>query len=418
MVLAAGSENPEEVSTRSTARSRTAGDGTPPTGLAAVITALAIMLVAANLRPAVVSVAPLIGEVKAATGWSSTVAGLLTTLPVLVFGLVAPVAPRCAARFGIERTVFGALFVLVAAIALRVVPTPLALFAGSALAGAGIGVCNVVLPSLIKRDFAHRSGLMTGLYSMTLSGGAAATAALTVPIDQALGGNWRLTLASWGVFAVIALLLWLPQLRRMHLADAGAAPDSLWGNGIAWAITIFMAAQSLIFYTFAAWLPEYLIDRGMTPAGAGAVLALGQVAGLVASLLAPIVAGRYRDQRAVTAAALLATAVGFVGLLATDTVPTLWVMCVMIGPGASISLALLFMVLRSTSTAQTSQVSGMAQSVGYGLAAAGPVGIGALHDLTGSWTFAMTALALALIPQTIATMIAGRDVTMGAAERT
>lgn len=418
MFPAAGCENPGEVTTRSTARSHTGIAGAPPAGVAALVTALAIMLVAANLRPAVVSVAPLIGEVKAATGWSSTVAGLLTTLPVLVFGLAAPFAPRCAARFGIERTVFGALFVLALAIALRLVPTPLALFAGSALAGAGIGVCNVVLPSLIKRDFAHRSGLMTGLYSMTLSGGAAAAAALTVPIDQALGGNWRLTLASWGVFAVLALLVWLPQLRRMHRFDTEAAPASLWRNGIAWAITIFMAAQSLIFYTFAAWLPEYLIDRGMSPAGAGAVLALGQVAGLVASLLAPIVAGRYRDQRTVTGVALLASAVGFIGLLATDTVPTLWVMCVMVGPGASISLALLFMVLRSTSTAQTSQVSGMAQSVGYILAAVGPVGIGALHDVTGSWTVAMTAMALALVPQAIATMVAGKDVTMGPAERT
>lgn len=406
-------ENAGEVNTRSSAPSR-AEAGASPTGVAAVVTALAIMLVAANLRPAVVSVAPLIGEVKASTGWGSTVAGLLTTLPVLVFGLVAPLAPRCAARFGIERTVLGALFVLTVAIAVRLLPSPLALFAGSALAGAGIGVCNVVLPSLIKRDFAHRSGLMTGLYSMTLSGGAAATAALTVPIDQALGGNWRLTLGSWGLFAVLALLMWIPQLRRIHRPEVGTAPESLWRNGIAWSITIFMASQSLIFYTFAAWLPEYLIDRGMSAAGAGAVLALGQVAGLVASLLAPIVAGRYPDQRAVTAVALLATAVGFVGLLATDSVPTLWVMCVMIGPGASISLALLFMVLRSTSTVQTGQVSGMAQSVGYILAAIGPVGIGALHDLTGSWTIAMTALSLALIPQTLATMVAGKNVTMDA----
>lgn len=405
-------ENPGEVNTRSLAPSR-AESGASPTGAAAVVTALAIMLVAANLRPAVVSVAPLIGEIKSSTGWGSTVAGLLTTLPVLVFGLVAPLAPRAAARIGIERTVFIALVVLTVAIAVRLVPSPLALFAGSAMAGAGIGVCNVVLPSLIKRDFAHRSGLMTGLYSMTLSGGAAATAALTVPIDQALGGNWRLTLGSWGLFAVLALLLWLPQLRRIHRAELGATRESLWRNKIAWSITIFMASQSLIFYTFAAWLPEYLIDRGMSAAGAGGVLALGQVAGLVASLLAPIVAGRYSDQRAVTAVALLATAVGFVGLLATDSVPTLWVMAVMVGPGASISLALLFMVLRSTSTAQTSQVSGMAQSVGYMLAAIGPVGIGALHDLTGSWTIAMTALAMALVPQTIATMVAGKNVTMG-----
>ena len=383
-----------------------------PVGTAAVVAAIGIMIVAANLRPAVVSVAPLVDEIKASTGWSSSVTGLLTTLPVLVFGLVAPVAPRCAARFGIERTVFGALVLLVAAILIRLLPAPVALFAGSALLGAAIGVCNVVLPSLIKRDFAHRSGLMTGLYSMTLSGGAAAAAALTVPINDAVGGNWRMALASWGAFVLVALVVWAPQLRLLHRMELSTERDSLWRNRIAWAITIFMAAQSMIFFAFSAWLPEYLIDRGMSPAGAGAVLALAQVAGLVSSLIAPIIAGRFHDQRAVTGAALVVCGVGFVGLLATDRWPTLWVMLVMTGPGASISLALLFMVLRSTSTTQTSQISGMSQSVGYILAAVGPVAIGALHDVTGSWTIAMSALALVLIPQAASTVVAARNVTM------
>jgi CP family cyanate transporter-like MFS transporter len=381
-------------------------------GAAAVVAAVGIMLVAANLRPAVVSVAPLVDEIKASTGWSSSVTGLLTTLPVLVFGLVAPVAPRFAARFGIERTVFGALVLLVAAILLRLLSAPVALFVGSALVGAGVGVCNVVLPPLIKRDFAHRSGLMTGLYSMTLTGGAAAAAALTVPINDAVGGDWRVTLASWGVFALVALLVWVPQLRRLHRMEFSSERESLWRNQIAWAITIFMAAQSMIFFTFAAWLPEYLIGRGMSPAGAGGVLALGQVAALVMSLVAPIIAGRFRDQRAVTGVMLVVCGLGFVGLLSTDLWPTLWVMCVMSGPGASISLALLFMVLRSTSTTQTSQVSGMAQSIGYILAAVGPVAIGTLHDVTGSWTIAMSALALALVPQAVSTVVAGRNVTM------
>lgn len=382
-----------------------------------MFTAVAIMLVAANLRPAVVAVAPLVGDIKAATGWSSAVTGLLTTLPVLVFGLVAPLAPRCAARFGIERTVFAALAVLIVATAVRLLPAPSALFAGSALAGAGIGICNVVLPSLIKRDFPHRSGLMTGLYSMTLSGGAAAAAALTIPINDALGGDWRLALASWGLFAVLALLIWIPQLRRVHRVQVGHTPPSLWRNPVAWAITVFMAAQSLIFYTFTAWLPEVLIDRGMSPGAAGAVLALGQVAGLSMSLVAPIVAGRSADQRVITMLALATTAVGFAGLLTTHSAPTLWVMLVMAGPGASISLALLFMVLRSTSTVQTSQVSGMAQSVGYGLAAVGPVAIGLLHDVTGSWTVAMAVLALALLPQALSTLLAAKDVTMDAHQK-
>ncbi len=221
-----------------------------------------------------------------------------------------------------------------------------------------------------------------------------------------------MALASWGLFAVLALVIWIPQLRRVHRVEVGHPPASLWRNPVAWAITAFMAAQSLIFYTFTAWLPEVLIDRGMSAGGAGAVLALGQVAGLSMSLLAPIVAGRFADQRVITLLALATTAAGFASLLTTHAAPTFWVMLVMAGPGASISLALLFMVLRSTSTVQTSQVSGMAQSVGYALAAVGPVAIGLLHDVTGSWTVAMAVLALALLPQALSTLLAAKDVTM------
>lgn len=370
------------------------------------------MLVAANLRPAVVAVAPLINEIKASTGWSSAVAGLLTTLPVLVFGLTAPLAPRVAGRFGIERSVFGSLVVLVVAILVRLVPHPAALFGGSALVGAGIGICNVVLPSLIKRDFAHRGGLMTGLYSMTLSSGAAVTAGLAVPINDAVGGHWRVALAVWALPVLVALAVWTTQLRRMHRIEVDAPASSLWRNPLAWAITVFMASQALIFFTFAAWLPEFLIDRGMSAAAAGAVLAAAQVAALVMSLIAPVVAGRYRDQRVVTLVTVAVCAAGFVGLTCTGRWPVLWAMCVMSGPGAAVGLAFLFMVLRSTSTAQTGQVSGMAQSIGYLVPAAGPVAIGALHDVTGSWPIAMGTLGFALIPQAWSAWVAGRDRTM------
>ncbi|WP_232017221.1 CynX/NimT family MFS transporter [Gordonia insulae] len=370
------------------------------------------MLVAANLRPPVVSVAPLVDDIMTDIGFSSAAAGLLTTLPVLFFGLSAPFAPRIGARFGIERTIFGSLIVLIAGMCLRYLPNTVTLLVGSAVIGAAIGVCNVVLPALIKRDFAHRSGLMTGLYSMTLSGGAAIAAALTIPIDERVDGNWRLTLTSWSLLAVVALVVWVPQLSRVHRVVVDHAPVSLWRNRIAWSVTVFMGAQSLIFYTFSAWLPQYLLDHGRTDGQAGAILAIGQVVALLSSLLIPIVAGRFADQRLITLSVVGVCAVGFIGLLATDQVVTLWVMLIMFGPGASISLALLFMVLRSPSTAVTGQVSGMAQSVGYAVAAFGPILIGALHDVTGSWNVAMAVLGLALLPQGLAALLAAKNVTM------
>ncbi|MGC5246158.1 CynX/NimT family MFS transporter [Gordonia sp. DT219] len=376
-----------------------------------VLTAVGVMLVAANLRPVVVSVAPLIDEIRADTGFSSTTAGLLTTLPVLFFGLSAPVAPRLAARFGIERTIFGALLLLIVGTLMRLVPGTALLFAGSAVVGAAIGMCNVVLPALIKRDFAHRSGLMTGLYSMTLSGGAAVAAGVTVPLDNTLGNNWRLTIAAWVILAVVTAVIWTPQITRRS-EETVAATGTLRRNTIAWAITVFMGAQSLVFYTFTAWLPAYLTNDGYSAAAAGTILAVGQVVALLASLIVPIIAGRFADQRVITLIVVALCGIGLAGLLLTDHATVLWTILVMFGPGASISLALLFMVLRSSSAEQTGQVSGMAQSVGYILAAFGPIVVGALHDSTGSWNIAMSVLAIPILAQAASTLIAARDVKM------
>ncbi len=300
---------------------------------------------------------------------------------------------------------------------MRLVPSSVALFLGSAIIGAAIGTCNVVLPALIKRDFAHRSGLMTGFYSMTLSGGAAVASGVSVPINDALGGgDWRLALASWGgLLALVAVVVWVPQLSHVHRVTAAAPSASLLRNPIAWAVTVFMGTQSLIFYTFVAWLPQYLVDGGMSAVGAGGrrrERAGGR---------ADHVAGRTdrrrpvrRPARGVTFVVLAVCAFGFAGLITTDVWPGFWAACVMVGPpGASISLSLLFMVLRSSGgSEQTGQVSGMAQSVGYLAAACGPILIGFLHDVTDSWTVAMAVLSLFLVPQALAALGAARNVKM------
>nr|WP_083710293.1 MFS transporter [Williamsia sterculiae] len=369
------------------------------------------MLVAANLRPAVVGVAPLIDEIGGDNGFSNAISGLLTTLPVLFFGLASPIAPRLAARFGIERTIFGALVTLVVAMVLRWIPDTIPLFAGSALIGAAIGICNVVLPALIKRDFAHRSGLMTGLYSMTLSGGAAFAAGVTAPVDAALGGHWRITVNLWILLALVAMVVWIPQLTRMHTTTASPG-GHLWRNRVAWAVTIFMGTQSLVFYTLSAWIPSYLMDVGYSRGAAGTTLALAQIVALTASLVAPIIAGRFADQRVVSFVVIGISAVGLIGLVTTHHWVVLWTMLTLIGPGASVSLALLFMVLRSSSTAQTGQVSGMAQFVGYTLAAVGPLAVGAIHDATDSWSIAFSVVGLALVFQAAATTLAARNVRM------
>ena len=387
------------------------GSSSKPSTAWIVITAVGVMLVAANLRPAVVSVSPLVTDIRESTGYSAGTAGLLTTLPILFFGLAAPFSPGLAARFGFERTVFASMAVLIAGILLRWIPGTGWLFVGSAAVGAGIGVCNVILPGLIKRDFTHSSGLMTGLYSMTMTGGAAVAAAFTVPIDDRFGGDWRKTLATWAILAVIAAVVWVPQLRQVH-AGAYTRPAPLWRNKIAWAITVFMGSQSFVFYTFVAWVPTYLLDRGYDKTAAGTVLAGGQIAAIIGSLAIPIIAGRFTDQRWAGVVAVGSSTVGLLGLFCTDVWAVFWCMLVLFGPGSALGLALLFMVRRSRSAEQTNQVSGMSQCLGYVLAAVGPFALGLVHDITGSWAAAFAVIAVALCTQAWGGWLAGRNVYM------
>ena len=374
---------------------------------------VAIVLVAANLRPAVVGVAPVLSEITAAEGLSSTAAGVLSALPVFCFGLFAPAAPWLARRLGIERTVLGALVLLCVGFAVRSVGPVALLFVGNVLAGAAIAAGNVLLPALIKRDFSHRTGVMTGLYTMAVSAGGALAAGITVPVAQAAGLNWRGALALWGLFALVALVFWLPQTRRVHRIGTTGGAGGLWRDGLAWQVTGFMGLQSLGYYAVSAWIPAVFVGRGFGPEAAGWLLSLASFVGIVGSMVAPMLAARFRRQRAV---ALVITVVSTLGLIGVITLPGAEIPSMALlglGQGAALGLALTLVALRSPDAAHTSQLSGMAQSIGYMLAAVGPFLVGVVHDATGSWTIPLLLLLVLFVPQGVVGVLAGRDLLVG-----
>ncbi|MFC7878078.1 CynX/NimT family MFS transporter [Isoptericola sp. NPDC057391] len=386
-----------------------------PLGAGAV---LAIVLAALNLRPGVVAVSPLLGEILATEGLSATAGGVLTTLPVLCFGILAPVAPGLARRVGLERALFGSLVLLCLGFALRLVPGIAPLLVGTLAVGSAIGLGNVLLPALIKRDFADRVGLMTGLYSMALSGGAALAAGLTVPIATATGLDWRATLASWGLLAVLGAVVWAPRALRSAapagmLRPPGATPAdavrSVWRSPLAWAVTVLMGTQSLSFYAVNAWLPEIFVASGRSVAVGGWLLALTNLLGIVGSFVTPVLAGRMRRQRGIGVVIVALITTGLVGLILAPDAAVLWVVLLGLGQGGGISLALTLMALRTENAARTSELSGMAQSAGYVLAACGPLGLGVAHDATGSWTAPLVLLVVASLVQGVAAWFAGRD---------
>jgi MFS transporter, CP family, cyanate transporter len=388
---------------------------------ASVLLAIGMVLLAANLRPAAAAVGPLINRIRADTGLSATGAGLLTTLPVLCFGALAPLSPGLTRRLGERATAALALLVLLAGLLVRLVPGLGFLFFGTALAGAAIAVGNVLLPVLVRGNFPDRIGLLTSMYTTALVGFAALAAGISVPVADAFGGGWRPGLAIWALPAAVALLLWAPQLaRRRPPAPASAGHITgvrpLLRDPVAWAVTLFFAVQSAGFYATLAWLPSVFHTHGVSTSDAGFLLSLSLIVGLLPALTVPSLAARSPDQRPFVLVIVSLIAAGWLGILLAPTgAPYLWVVLLGIGQNAAFPLALTMIVLRGGTVTSTAGLSTLVQTVGYLIAAMAPLAIGAVHDLSGSWTPALIVLLALLVPQTILGLAAARNRTVAAA---
>jgi len=379
-----------------------------------IVLLVAILLISLNLRPAITAVGPLVSEIRLDTGLSSSAIGLLTTLPVLGFGLISVLTPLFTRRIGTEGTMLLALTLLTGGIFLRIHPSILALYSGTILLGIGIALGNVLLPGIVKKQFPEKAGAMTGLYSAALGVGAAVASGASVPLSETYGLGWRWALGVWGLLAFVALIFWLPQMRinipiilkkgfRQSLRQLGSSK-------LAWHVAIFMGVQSLSFYTLIAWLPDILIYRGMSAGEAGWQLALMQGVGITSTLIFPAWASRIKEQKKPVIVLVIIEFIALIGL----SVPSIgyisvWVALMGFGLGGSFGLALLLIVLRSRSTTSANELSGMSQSVGYTLAATGPVLFGAIFDWFDNWMFPIGFLFIIALIKLWSGLGAGRD---------
>jgi MFS transporter, CP family, cyanate transporter len=368
-----------------------------PSRVTGALTVAGLGLLAFNLRAAITSVGPVLTDVRAGLGLSGAEVAVLTMVPVLCFGLVSPAAPLLARRLGIEWSLGLALVGLVAGLAVRVLGGPAVLYLGTVLAGGSIAVANVLLPALVKRDFPDRPGLATGLYFTALGASAAVAAGVTVPLEHAIGHGWRGALGVWAAVAALAAVVWLPQLRGHTPPDEPpprGAVVALLRDARAWQVTLFMGLQSLLFYSTVSWFATLYRDHGWTKTDAGVLLAVLTSAGIPAGLVAPVLAARRPDQRAWAVGSTAVIAAGFTGVVVAPTAaPYVWAVLLGIGLNTVFPIVLTLVVLRSRTAADAARLSAMAQSVGYSLAAFGPLLVGALHDLTSSWR---TSFALLL----------------------
>lgn len=383
-----------------------------------VLMVVGIILIAFAMRSPLTSVGPLVGSIRSDLGLSNGMSGMLTTVPLLAFALFSPLVPTVGHRFGAERTLFAGLLILLIGIPLRSIGSILALFVGTALIGAGIAIFNVLLPGLAKQRFPQKAGLMTSVYTTAMSTCAALASGVSIPLAQKGHLGWQGSLAFWAIMVVIALLVWLPQIRsRGDIPSAQAKSTSsgkLWSSRLAWQVTLFMGLQSFLFYCTISWLPAILEHQGVSSGTAGWLLSLVQLISLPASFLAPVLAGRLADQRLMTVIIGAMSLSGFAGLLIEGNLALLIVSLVLLGlaQGASISLALTFIVIRSSDVREAAKLSGMAQSVGYLLSAVGPMFIGFLYDMTHAWAYPIWTLIIVSVLLIWSGIGAGRNQTI------
>ncbi len=362
-----------------------------------ILLLVGILCIAVNLRPALAGVGPLVDDIKEATGLSNSMLGLLTTLPLIAFGVISMLTPLFTNRFGIGKTLLGAMLLLMAGILIRSIEGSFYLYFGTLLFGIAIAFGNVLLPGITKRNFSENSGFITSLYSSVMAVGASLAAGISVPLTNIKGVGWRGSLVVWSLLAFLAVIIWFPQAKRLKKPerknDFIEAMKSLSKSRLAWQVALFMGLQSLTFYVILAWLPAILISRGYDANYSGWMLSLSQATGILGSLIIPTLAGKKPDQRTIVFVLIIMELVGVVGLMLPQFGGLeIWVSLIGFVLGGSFGLSLLFIVLRSHDTATATELSGMAQSIGYVIAATGPFIFASIFDLTGNWVYALILL--------------------------
>lgn len=375
---------------------------------------LGIVFIALTLRSPLTSVGPVIEDIRNSLHISNVVAGFITTIPLLAFAVVSPIVPKISRRITVERSLFLSMIILVIGMALRSSGVTSLLFIGTTLIGIGIAFGNVLLPSLIKLKFPFQVGLLTAIYTVAMNSSASIAAGVSYPLST-LSFGWQGSLGVWIILAIAAVFIWLPQTR--HISKEEIAPTTtqkekkqMWRYPLAWVIMISMGFQSMIFYTTAAWVPEMFKEQGMTAAQAGIMFSIMQVSQIPMTFITPILAGRLKDQRPVVAMFAVFYIIGFTGLIMGWTdYSVVWMILLGAAGGASFSMCMMFFSLRSRDSFEAADLSGFAQSLGYLIAAVGPVLYGFIHDVYQSYDAANIMYIFVVTISLTASFIAAKD---------
>lgn len=375
---------------------------------------LGLFLLAANLRAAITVVAPLLNDIADSFALRATALGALTATPILVFALASPLATRLARTHGLEKSFALAMSLLIAGLLLRSSGSLTALFGGMVLIAAGIAIGNVLLPSLVKRDFPLDKGSLTAGYAVFIGATAALGGVMAVPLAHGWTLGWQVALASPLVLALPAIVFWLPRTRqRHHQGSAGTARAPAFSRPLrqfwlAWQVTLFMGLNSFVFYLIIGWLPAILQHSGYSATQAGSLHGLMLLFGAFPALILIPLFRRLRDQRWLAVTTSAGMLLGCWGYWQYPEWSALWSAIFGLAAGSGFVVALSLITLRTRNPMQAAQLSGMAQCLGYLMAAAGLLLTGWMREVAGDWSGVMLLAVASCVLMAMLGYLAGR----------
>ncbi|MEB5791664.1 MFS transporter [Mammaliicoccus sciuri] len=373
---------------------------------------IGILLIGASLRAPITSVGIALPSIKDTLNLSNTSVSLITIIPLLSFAVISLFAAKISHKFGIERTVFGALILICVGIALRAITGVSWLYVGTILIGVGIAFGNVLTPGIIKMNFPLRIGIMTGYYTVVMNIFGSVSSYVTAPLVKHF--NYNIAISLIGIVTFIGIITWSFQLNKHETVNSSQTTTNInvWKSPLSWQITLLMGGQSMIFYSLINWLPEFLLSHGTPINEAGIYLSILQLAIIPLTFVTPIFAEKLKNQVLITFVTGLLFVLGILTLMLQPNWAFLGIILIGVASGLAFGLVNTFFGLRTENGLTAAKLSGMSQSVGYLFAAIGPLLFGILHDATNSWN---TSFGILLVTSIIIMIIgsrAGRNITI------
>lgn len=377
---------------------------------------IGVLLVAANLRAPVTGIAPMIDLISQSFQLSATQAGLLTTLPLIAFALFAPPSSYLAKKLGLEYAIFVALVFIASGLIFRSLGSVSTLFIGTALIGIGVSIGNVLLPIVVKRDFPMKVAILTSSYVLAMGIASGVASAFSIPLANDYQLGWQGALAVLSGLTVIAMIFWAPQLRHNSKPSAvnntDVKPTNLWNKALAWQVSLYLGLGSYFTYTIIAWLPSILVQTGFSSEEAGVVHGVFQIGTALPGIFIIPLMAKLHDQRLSAFSICFIAGVCSIGLLYLPQFSYIWSFLLGLCSGAWFILGLSFISLRTSSPLQATSLSGMAQFIGYSLAAIGPMLAGYLHSIQNGWNEVILMIVIVCICSGVIGLLSGRNTVM------